>query len=260
MTEKLEVQGQYQTQSGHSLPRSPLEEAIAGMEGAATRFSLDAIKDAQTRTSYAANIKRVSTQVRADVAAGRISSQAGVEFCYEMRNKIMAEHRKITSATGLAKAEQYKKTPPALPQLFEKYATSKFGKSYEALTAEQKKQIHYEVIESSGRDNAKFTKGTERLRVMGKVGILVTAAFATYEILNADNKVKETARQGMIIGGGAAGGLLAGFGVSLICGPGAPVCAIAVVLAGSAVGGIAGSVAADSLDDELEEFSQWEVF
>jgi len=260
MTENLEVQGQYQTQSGHSLPRSPLEEAIAGMEGAATRFSLDAINDAQTRTSYAANIKRMSAQVRADVATGRISSHAGVEFCYEMRNKIMAEHRKITSATGLAKAEQYKKTPPALPQLFEKYATSKFGKSYEALTVEQKKQIHYEVIESSGRDNAKFTKGTERLRIMGKVGILVTAAFAAYEILNADNKVKETARQGMVIGGGAAGGFLASLGVSLICGPGAPVCAIAVVLAGSAVGGIAGSMAADSLDDELEEFSKWEVF
>ncbi|SUD84996.1 Uncharacterised protein [Stutzerimonas stutzeri] len=64
----------------------------------------------------------------------------------------------------------------------------------------------------------------------------------------------------MIIGGGAAGGFLAGLGVSLICGPGAPFCAIAVVLAGSAAGGIAGSLAADTLDDELEEFSKWEVF
>lgn len=260
MTESIAVQGQYQTQSGHTIPRSPLEEAIAGMEGASTKFSLDAISDAQTRASYAANIKRVSAQVRADVAAGKISSQVGVEFCHEMRNKIMTEHRKITSATGLAKAEQYKKTPPTLPQLFEKYAADKFGKPYDALTAEQKKLIHYEVIESSGRDSAKFTKGTQRLRIMGKVGILVTAAFATYEILNAENKVKETARQGMIIGGGAAGGLLAGLGVSLICGPGAPVCAIAVVLAGSAVGGVAGSLTADALDDELEEFSKWEVF
>ncbi len=147
-----------------------------------------------------------------------------------------------------------------MPQLLEKYATEKFGQSYETLTAEQKKQIHYEVIESSGRDNAKFTKGTQRLRIMGKVGILVTAAFATYEILNAENKVKEAARQGMVIGGGAAGGFLAGLGVSLICGPGAPVCAIAVVLAGSAVGGIAGSLAADALDEELEEFSKWDVF
>lgn len=79
------------------------------MEAMATRFSLDAINDAQTRASYAANIKRISTQVRTEVASGKITSQAGVEFCYEMRNKIMAEHRKITSAVGLAKAEQYKK-------------------------------------------------------------------------------------------------------------------------------------------------------
>ncbi|WAJ38199.1 hypothetical protein OU800_02875 [Pseudomonas sp. GOM7] len=260
MTSSIEIRGQYQTQSEHSLPRSPLDEAIASMEAMATRFSLDAISDAKTRASYAANIKRISAQVRTEVASGKITSQAGVEFCYEMRNKIMAEHRKITSAVGLAKAEQYKKTPPTLPKLFEKYANEKFGKAYDTLTAEQRKLIHYEIIEASGRDNAKFTKGTQRLRVLGKVGIVVTAAFATYEILNADNKVKETARQGMIIGGGAAGGFLAGLGVSLICGPGAPVCAIALVLAGSAAGGIAGSLAADALDDELEEFSKWDVF
>lgn len=260
MTESIYIEGNYETRSEHTLPRSPLEEAIAGLEGAATRFSLDAINDAQTRASYIANIKRVSEQVRADVLAGKVSARDGVDFCYEMRNKIMAEHRKITSVQALARAEQYKKTPPTLPQLFEKYAAETFDQPYESLNAEQKKQVHYKVIESSGRDSAKFTKGTERLRLMGKVGILVTATFATYEILNAENKVKETARQGIIIGGGAAGGLLAGLGVSLLCGPGAPFCAIAVVLAGSAAGGIAGSIAADALDEELEEFSQWEIF
>jgi hypothetical protein len=260
MTGSIAFEGSYQTQNEHALQRSPLDEAIAGLEGAATRFSLDAIQDAQTRSNYAANIRRLSEQVRIDVLEGRISAREGVEFCYEMRNKIMAEHRKLTSAPALARAEQYKKTPPTLPQLFEKYATDTFGQSYESLSVDQKKQIHYKVIESSGRDNVRFTKGTERLRIMGKVGVLVTAAFATYDILNAENKVKETARQGMIIGAGAAGGLLAGLGVSLLCGPGAPVCAIAVVLAGSTLGGVAGSLAADALDDELEEFSQWEVF
>lgn len=260
MASTLEIKGQFKSKSQHTLGRSPLDDAIAGMEGAATRFALDAISDAKTRASYAANIKRISAQVRAEVASGRMSSKAGVEYCYEMRNKIMAEHRKFTSAVGLAKAEQHKKTPPTLPALLDKYAIDKFGKPYDALTVEQKRMIHYAVIESSGRDNAKVTKGTRRLQVMGKVGILVTAAFATYEILNADNKVKETARQGMVIGGGAVGGYVAGlFGVSLICGPGAPICAIAVVVAGSAIGGIAGSLAADALDEELEEFSKWSV-
>lgn len=260
MAKSISIDGTYAVSNEHVLQRSPLDEAIAVFEGAASRFSLDAIKDAQTRTSYAANIKRVSEQVRTDVLSGKISAMEGVEYCHEMRNKIMAEHRKFTSVQGLAKAQQHKKVPPTIPELFDKYAGKDFGKSYQDLSPDQQRQIHYKVIESSGRDNARITKGTERLRVMGKVGILVTAAFATYEILSADNKVKETARQGIIIGGGAAGGILAGLGVSFLCGPGAPVCAIAVVLAGSAVGGVAGSMTADALDDELEEFSQWEIF
>lgn len=72
---------------------------------------------------------------------GRISAREGVEFCYEMRNKIMAEHRKLTSVPALAKAEQYKKTPPTLPQLFEKYATDTFGQSCENLSADRRSRF-----------------------------------------------------------------------------------------------------------------------
>lgn len=250
----------FATGAEHRVPKTPLDEALAAMEGSASRFAIDAIKDAGTRASYAANIQRISALVRTEVAAGRISPLEAVEYCYEMRNKIMAEHRKMTSVQGLAKAESIKRTPPSIPQLFERYAQQTFGRPYDRLTPEQQRRIHYAVIEASGRSNASVTRGTQRLQVIGKVGILVTAAFATYEILNADDKVKETARQGMIISGGVAGGLLAGLGVSLICGPGAPVCAVALVLAGSAVGGLAGSAAASGLDEELEEFSRWATF
>ena len=62
------------------------------------------------------------------------------------------------------------------------------------------------------------------------------------------------------MGSGAVGGLLAGLGVSALCGPGAPICAIAVVLVGSIAGGVAGEAVAHSLDEELEEFSHWDIF
>lgn len=83
---------------------------------------------------------------------------------------------------------------------------------------------------------------------------------ATYQILNAENEPKQTARQGIIVSSGAAGGILAVMGVSALCGPGAPICAIAVVLVGSVAGGVAGGAVADSLDEELEEFSHWDIF
>jgi hypothetical protein len=71
---------------------------------------------------------------------------------------------------------------------------------------------------------------------------------------------RRAARRGIIVGGGEVGGILAGMGVSVLCGPGAPICAIAVVLVGSVAGGVAGGVVADSLDEELEEFSHWDIF
>ena len=256
----LEIDGAFAANNEHAVLRSPLEDAITALEGSAARFSIDAISDARVRASYSANIQRISATIRVQVSAGRLSSIEAVEYCYEMRNKIMAEHRKLTSVQGLARAEQIKRAPPSIPDLFERYAQQTYGRSYDSLSADQQRRIHYSVIEASGRSNATVTKGTQRLRMIGKVGVLVTAAFATHEILNAENKPKETMRQGMIIGGGVAGGMLAGLGVSLLCGPGAPVCAIAVVLAGSAAGGLAGGAAANSLDDELEEFSKWDIF
>jgi hypothetical protein len=177
-----------------------------------------------------------------------------------MRNKIMMEHRKFTSAQGLATVQKKKADGRTLQSLFDRYSERLFGKPYTSLSASEQSKVYYTILEAAGRDDATFTKGTQKMLIMGKIGTLVTAALAAYQILNAENKPKETARQGIVIGGGAAGGMLAGLGVSAICGPGAPFCAIAVVLIGSIAGGFVGGAVADSLDEELEEFSHWDIF
>lgn len=56
------------------------------------------------------------------VNAKKISVKEASIFCYEMRNQIMAEHRKLTSVQGLAKAEQHKKVPLSLNELLDKYS------------------------------------------------------------------------------------------------------------------------------------------
>lgn len=260
MTDPYLVTGSYVVKSEHTLSQSPLEMAIAGMEGAATRFSIDAIKDERVRSNYQRNIKRMAQQVLADVKAGNITVEDATKFSNEMRNKIMFEHRKFTSAQGVAVAEKKKKGGKTHADILDEKSQTGFKKNYNQLSKTQQKEVLYKALEGSGRDNAKFTAGTKIMTVMGKVGIIMTAALATYEILNADNKVKETARQATILGAGVAGGFLAGLGVSAICGPAAPACAVAVVLLGSVAGGITGSVVADTFDEELEELSHWEVF
>lgn len=260
MTEPYLVTGSYVVQREYALNDSPLDRALELMEGAALRFSMDAISDEKVRASYLRNIKRMSQQVLDDVKAGKISAMDGVQFSHEMRNKIMMEHRKFTSAQGLAIVQKKKSDGRTLQSLFDRYSERLFKKPYHTLSSAEQAKVHYSILEAAGRDDAKFTKGTKKMLIMGKLGALITAALATYQILNADNKVKETARQSIIISSGAIGGVLAGLGVSALCGPGAPVCAIAVVLAGSIAGGVAGGAVADSLDEELEEFSHWDIF
>jgi hypothetical protein len=193
------------------------------------------------------------------VEAHQITVREASEFCYEMRNKILAEHRKFTSAQGLSFAERHKTTPPSLEKLFDKYSNKKFGMPFSSLTDRQKSSVHCEIIEASSRDNPKFTAANKRLKIIGKVGIIVTGVLATYSIATSDNKPKEAVKQTIEIGSGAAGGWVAGLFVSSVCGPGAPFCAIALVLLGSIAGGLIGSTISDSLDDEIEEFTKWEI-
>ena len=74
-----------------------------------------------------------------------------------------------------------------------------FGKPYEALAIEQ--SVRFTMKSLNPLAGITPLQGLGSTAHHGKVGIMVTTAFATYEILNADNRVKETARQGIIIGG-----------------------------------------------------------
>jgi len=249
----------YMARQDHQVDDDTLEHALESFEGAALKFSSGFINDARRRDNYNSNVKRVKAQVLAQVNAGKVSIKEAAEFCYEARNKIMAEARQKTSVPGRAIAEKRKVVSPELEKLLDEKAGKKFGKSFAALNAEQKNAMYYEIVESSARPNTGFNTLNRVLKVSGKVLIVVTVAYATYEIANAENKQKELIKQGITISGGFAGTTLASFAVSTVCGPGAPFCAIGLMLAGGVASGWAASKLADSLDDEIEEFTKWTI-
>lgn len=257
----IDVPGQFPTETEHFIEEQNqiLDNALFSLNNTAITFAKDAISDAHVRQNYQSSIKRMSSEIKGLVNSKQISVKEAAEFSYELRNQIMAEHRKFTSAQGLAIAEKHKLKPKSLNDLLDKYAKEKFKLNFKDLSPKQRNSTYYQIIESASRDHPKFTIANKRLKIIGKVTILVTASIATCEILNAENKSKEAIKQGIGIGGAIAGGWLAGLGVSAICGPGAPVCAIAVVLVGSFSGGLISSTFADSLDDEIEEFTKWNI-
>jgi hypothetical protein len=127
------------------------------------------------------------------------------------------------------------------------------------LSTAERDRAYFAVIEAAGRDNAQVTVKAARLRIAGKVGILIAAALAAHEVIKAKDKVTEFAKQRTTMEGGVLGGFVAGLGVSSVCGPAAPVCAIAVLLIGSTAGSIATEMAFDAYEHEFREFQAWRM-
>lgn len=249
--------GSYSTKQKHDLAGGLLEGAISNWEATATKFGVDAIKDATVRKRYAAHIKEISDEVRAEVANGNMTAQDGAAYCNRMRDQVFVEYRKYTSAVGVADAERMKMNSRGFDYYLNKYAEQQFDKPFNELTEAEHNKIYYSVIESAGRSNAKVDVKVRRLQVRGKIFLIFTALFAADAIIKSKDKVREAARQGSIIAGGMIGGGIAGFGASFLCGPGEPICAAFLIYIASSAGGIAGGDINDAYQDELEEFNRW---
>ncbi len=234
-----------------------LSKQLEAFEGAAIKFASDFIEDAHARSLYQSNIQRVSLEIMEEVKKQKIPVSEASKYVNSLRNQIMMDVRSITSSHGLARAQNKKMHGISYEKTLEKY--NKTGKPFSTLSKDQKSKIYYKIIESGGRDNIKISISNKKLELLGKITLLMTATLAIYAIAGADNHAKESIRQGVAISGGVAGGILASLGASTICGPGAPICAIALILAGSITGGILASEANDMLDAEYEEWTKWNI-
>ncbi|HDR9248838.1 TPA: hypothetical protein QDB50_000521 [Burkholderia vietnamiensis] len=251
------AEGSYNTKKTHEISSGILEGAIASYESIATTFAANAIGDDKVRQQYIRHIKEISDQVRQDVAHGNLTVKEGAEYCSQLRDKLFVEYRKYTSAVGVAGAEKLKLEARGFDYYLNKYAQGQFGKDFVQLSEKERAAVYYTILQKAGGGNTGVTVKVRRLQILSKVGILVTALLAVYEVTGSKNKVREAARQGSIIAGGMIGGSLAGLAVSFVCGPAEPACAAALVLIGSGVGGMAGEVANDVYQDELEVFNHW---
>ena len=249
----------YAIRQEHKIDDELLERALEGLEGGALQFSSGFITNARLRDNYRRNVVRVKGQVLEQVKTGKVSAHDAAEFCYEARNKIMVETRHKTSVPGGAIAEKRKIVSPALERLLNEKASKQFGKTFVALSVEQRNALYYEIVEAFARPNTEFNTLNNALKVAGKVLVVVTITYATYGVVNAENKQKVATQSGVASGGGVAGPALARVPVAKVCGPGAPFCSIGLMLAGGVTSGWASSKVADSFEAEIEEFTQWKI-
>lgn len=212
-----------------------LEFALSQMESVAFNFAYRHVKDGQVRKSYINQTLKLSQEYRANVKSGSMTAGQAAEQVHVIRNEILEAQRLRSSDIGKAKAISLKRTGITFEDLTAKYAKLKFGKMFNSLSINQKNIVYLEIIESSGRPRPSVNAAAIRYSRFGRGLLIVTVGIAIYNIATAENKVRATTREGVVIGagfmGGAAGGALAG----LACGPGAPICSTVGVFLGGAL-------------------------
>jgi len=278
----LHYAGPYPVNQQHQLD-GLLDKALQQFQVAAQKIAVNFIQDAGTRKEYMRQIGEIPKVVRAEVSSGRVGLAEGVRFAQTLRNQIMMEARAATSATGLSIAERHKQEGLTERYLLERYsaiqnvpgvkemllpqqkayiqsiADGRTPSVFDRLNAEERARVYYAIIDASGRDSVNFTNFCIKFAAIGKVFSAVTAMLAVYSVATANDKVYEANRQASIISGSLLGGALASLAVASLCGPGAPICAFAVVAAGGLAGAEVTEKANELYQAELQEFIKWQI-
>jgi hypothetical protein len=222
-----------------------LADAIMALESTALIFGEKFIRDSRVRTNYLSQTQAASKEIEAYVYMGEMSAEEAALRVNELRNALLDAARLDSSDIGRAAAVLEKATGKTLEQLQAKYADQLFKTEFATLNAAQRDSVFLEIVRAGGRPNPKYTKLAARIGKAGKGVLIVSFAFAFYNVATSDRPGREAVKQSASIGAGILGGAAAG----LACGPGAPVC----VGVGALVGGIAVALGAERLFDWLWE-------
>jgi hypothetical protein len=240
--------------------------------GGFTANSLIQGYDANIRlTQYVQPAKQAAQQFLTDVESGKLPHLEGRHGAHKKRNDLLGSTREKLSPGGRAFSEAIKDEGKPLSELIHKYSrkileeSPDLLKQYGLKTLDPKsplfdaaayertiehlgrsEQVSLEIIKASGRTGKVVTLMARVSRVGGPIGTGLGLTMSAYEIANAppDQKAYVAGREASGFAGGVVGsvggGLVAGWAASLMCGPAAPVCAIAVsvvVVGGSAWAG-----------------------
>jgi hypothetical protein len=229
--------------------RQRLEDVLTDLDGAAVSFAARFIQDDRVRQQYRQSIRQAGAEIKADVAAGRITPEQGAMRASQLRNEIMALARTQSSDLGRAMAESLKFEGKTFEELVARYATRLFQRDVAALTVAERDVVMREIIAAAARDNAQVSGMLRFLGPASRGVMALSLGLAVYDVYRAPDRPKEALHQGVVLGAGLGGSYIMGaVATSLVCGPGAPVCAGIFI----AVGAIGFSAGADYFWHRLE--------
>lgn len=201
--------------------------------------------DGAARARYDTLIRQYRAEIRGRVRSGRLTWTQAAEEAVALRNTVMEVVRGRSTPVGRAWATAIKSRGRTLNELVARKTIQLFGDGVEfnALTVAQRNRVFSEIVIAAGKSEPGITATMRTVSRAGRGLLVLSIGISVYTVATSDDPGEAARHEGAVtlagIGGGAAGGALAG----LACGPGAPVC----VTVGAFVGGALAAFGVDML-------------
>ncbi|WP_229207766.1 MULTISPECIES: hypothetical protein [unclassified Duganella] len=215
--------------------RAHFDRAMKALESQVANVGAHVCIDSTARRAYAREINAMAQKLESEALAGKLTWTEAAKQAQETRNIIMEIFRRRSTPVGRAMAEYVKIRGHSLNELVARHSARHYGENavFKNLTPSQKNVVYASIVKSAGTSHQPITTMLSRLSHAGRGLVIISLGISAYNIATSTDKVsaagKEVLSTGAGIGGGIAGGALAG----LACGPGAPLC----VTIGAFVGG-----------------------
>jgi ribosomal protein S7 len=192
------------------------ELAIQALQAEAASFSVRFINDASVRGDYTKKTSAAVKELIDFVKTKKITPHEGAQTANSMRNQLMELARARTSDFGQALARDMKPNGLGLVPLEEKYAQQMFSRGFDKLTQAEKESVWTQIVHKAGQSNPKVSM---RMRLFGNAGrvlLVISLAVAVYNIVEAEDKTRQTTKEGVTLGSGLAGGAAGAAAVAFI--------------------------------------------
>lgn len=225
--------------------RACFDRAMKALESQVANVGVHVTIDSATRLAYAREIKAMAQKLESDALAGKLTWAEAARQAQGTRNVIMEIFRRRSTPVGRAMAQYLKIKGYSLNELVARHAARHYGEQalFRHLAPSQKNVVYASIVQSAGHSNQSVTTILTRMSHAGRGMVAISLGISAYNIATSTDKVHATGKEllstSASIGGGIAGGALAG----LACGPGAPVC----VTIGAFVGGALAALGIHSL-------------
>ena len=176
------------------------ENAIKSLEATTASVGMHLEIDSTARRIYAREIKAMATNLRREVASGKLTWAQAAEQAQTTRNAVMQLARSRTTPVARAFAEHTKAEGRGLNALVAEKTAKLFGKNaaFAKLTPSKQNRVFAEIVASAGRSQPTITRNMLRLSYLGRRVILLSLALSTYNVLTAPNKSTAVKRENVV--------------------------------------------------------------